>query len=181
MNAPVATDAPPAPAVADFEAIYRANVAGITMFFARRCGEPQAVADLTSETFVQAIGSLGSYDPRRGGARAWLFGIARHVYAGHCTRAANGNHAIAALAGHRELEPDEIEELASRIDDQRAGRELLARMSRLPELERVALELVELAGLAPREAARALDVSPAALRVRLFRARTRLRKEEDES
>jgi len=181
MNLPAATDAPPDPAVAEFEAIYRANVAGITAFFARRCGEPQAVADLTSETFVQAIGSLGSFDPRRGSARAWLFGIARHVYASHCARAANGNHAIAALAGHRELEHDEIEELASRIDDQLAGRELLARVSRLPEIERVALELVELAGLAPREAARALDVSPAALRVRLFRARTRLRKEEEPS
>jgi len=179
MNAPVATDAPPDAAVADFEAIYRANVAGITAFFARRCQEPQTVADLTSETFVQAIASLATFDPRRGSARAWLFGIARHVHAQHYARAAGGNHAIAALAGHRELEPDEIEELAARIDDQRAGRELLARMARLPELERVALELVELAGLPPREAARALDVSPAAFRVRLFRARTRLRKEEE--
>jgi RNA polymerase sigma-70 factor (ECF subfamily) len=52
-------------------------------------------------------------------------------------------------------------------------------VARLPELERVALELVELAGLAPREAAGALEISPAALRVRLFRARTRLRKEEE--
>ncbi len=177
MNAPAATDAPPDRAVADFEANYRANVAGITAFFARRCAEPQAVADLTSETFVQAIASLRSFDPRRGSARAWLFGIARHVYARHCTTAANGNHAIAALAGHRELEHDEIEELVTRIDGQRAGRELLARMARPPELERAALELVELAGLAPREAARALDISPAALRVRLFRARNRLRRE----
>ena len=49
--------------VADFEAIYRANVAGITAFFARRCGEPQAVGDLTSETFVQAIASLAAFWP----------------------------------------------------------------------------------------------------------------------
>jgi RNA polymerase sigma-70 factor (ECF subfamily) len=165
--------------VAAFEAIYRANVAGITAFFARRCAEPQAVADLTSETFVQAIASRAAFDPRRGSARGWLFGIARHVFAQHCARTANGRHAITALAGHRELEHDEIEELATRIDDQRAGRELIARVSRLPELERVALELVELAGLAPREAARALEVSPAALRVRLFRARARLRREEE--
>lgn len=175
------TDAPPDRAMGAFEAVYRANVAGVTAFFARRCGEPQAVADLTSETFVQAIGSLGSFDPRRGAARAWLFGIARHVYARHCERTANGNHALTTLAGHRELEYDEIEELAARIDDQRAGRELLARMARLPELERAAIELVDVDGLRPREAATVLKVSHGALRVRLFRARTRLRTTEETS
>jgi RNA polymerase sigma-70 factor (ECF subfamily) len=184
MSAPAPTartQSLPDQAVADFEAIYRANVAGITAFFARRCGEPQAVADLTSETFVQAIASLSSFDPHRGSARGWLFGVARHVYARHCDQAANGNHLVAALSGHRELDHDEIEELAARIDAQLAGRELLARMSRLPEPDRAVLELVELAELAPREAARALDVSPAALRVRLFRARNRLRRDGESS
>jgi RNA polymerase sigma-70 factor (ECF subfamily) len=174
-----ATVAPPDRAVVDFEAIYRANVGALTAFFARRCGEAQVVADLTSETFVEAIGSLASFDPRRGSARGWLFGIARHVYARHCERAANGSYALAALARHRELGEDETEELAARIDDQRAGRELLERLTELPELERAALELVDLDGLAPREAAAVLDISRGALRVRLFRARTRLRKAEE--
>jgi RNA polymerase sigma factor (sigma-70 family) len=176
---PAAIDAPPDRAVAEFEAIYRANVAGVTAFFARRCGEPQAVADLTSETFVEAIGSLRSFDPRRGTARAWLFGIARHVYAQHCQRTASGNHALAALAGHRELDEDEVEELAGRIDDQQTGRALLERLDSLPEPERAVLELVDLDGLPPREAAAVLNISHGALRVRLFRARTRLRKAEE--
>jgi RNA polymerase sigma factor (sigma-70 family) len=170
---------PPCRVVREFEAVYRANVAGLTAFFARRCHEPQSVADLTSETFVEAIASLGSFDPGRGTARSWLFGIARHVYARQCERTATGQQAVAALAGRRELDGDEIEELAARIDDQRAGRDLLERLQNLPEFERTALELVELAGLAPREAAGALGVSPAALRVRLFRARNRLRKEQE--
>ena len=180
MSAPPAIAAPPDPALRDFEAVYRANVAGVTAFFARRCVEPQAVADLASETFLEAISSMRSFDSKRGTARAWLFGIARHVYARHCERTANGHAAVAGLAGRRELGEDEIEELATRIDDQRAGRELLERLRALPELERTAVELVELAGLAPREAARALEVSPAALRVRLFRARNRLRKEQEQ-
>lgn len=178
---PAATDAPPDRAVTEFEAVYRANVAGVAAFFARRCGEPQAVADLTSETFVEAIGSLRSFDPRRGSTRAWLFGIARHVYAHHCQRTADGSQALAALAGHRELEEDEVEELAGRIDDQLTGRALLARIDSLPELERAALELVDLDGLTPREAAAALNISRGALRVRLFRARTRLRTTEEPS
>jgi RNA polymerase sigma-70 factor (ECF subfamily) len=168
---------PPDEAVAAFEAVYRANVAPITGYFARRCVDPQSVADLTSETFVQAIGSLPTFDPRRGSARAWLFGIARRVYARHCEQTANGRDAIVALAGRRPLADDELEALAARIDDQRAGRELLEAARRLSAVERGALELVDLAGLTPREAANTLGVSPGALRVRLARARKRLRTE----
>lgn len=36
----------------EFEAVYRDNVRQVTAFFARRCREPQEVADLTSQTFV---------------------------------------------------------------------------------------------------------------------------------
>jgi hypothetical protein len=68
-----------------------------------------------------------------------------------------------------------MDELAARIDAQRAGRELLARLARLSAVEREALELVDLAGLTPHEAASVLGVAPGALRVRLFRARRRLR------
>jgi RNA polymerase sigma-70 factor (ECF subfamily) len=162
-------------AVAQFEELYRENVAGITAYFARRCGEPQAVADLTSETFVQAIASLQTFDPRRGSARAWLFGIARRVYARHCEETVSARRAFAEVAGRRQLDDDMTEELAAKIDAEHRGRELLAAMRRLPALERAALEFVDIAGLTPREAAQALQISPGALRVRLFRARTRLR------
>jgi RNA polymerase sigma-70 factor (ECF subfamily) len=55
---------------------------------------------------------------------------------------------------------------------------LLERLRGLSPVDRTAVELVDLAGLTPKEAATALDVSPGALRIRLFRARARLRKEE---
>ena len=48
----------------------------------------------------------------------------------------------------------------------------------MPELERTAVELVDLAGLTPKEAAAALGVPRGVLRVRLFRARARLRREQ---
>ena len=165
-------------ALSEFEHIYLANVDALMGYFARRCAEPQTVADLTSETFVRAAGAFGSYDPRRGSARAWLFGIAAHVYARHCEQTAHGRDAVARLAGRRALDVDEIEELAGRIDAERAGRELIDRCSRLPELERAAAELVDLSGLTPKEAAAALGVSRVVLRKRLSRARARLRKED---
>jgi len=135
------------------------------------------VADLTSETFVRAVGGFGSFDPGRGSARAWLFGIAARVYAQHCERSANDRDAVARLARHSTLDVDDIDELTGRIDAERAGRALIERCSRLPALERAAVELVDLSGLTPKEAAAALGVSRVVLRKRLSRARTRLRKE----
>lgn len=168
---------PAGAALAEFEHVYRSNVDAVMAYFARRCAEPQTVADLTSDTFVRAAGAFESFDPGRGSARAWVFGIAGHVFARHCEQAANGREATSRLAGRRALESDEIEELVGRIDAERAGRALLERCSRLPELERAAVELVDVAGLTPKEAAAALGVSRVVLRKRLSRARARLRKE----
>jgi RNA polymerase sigma-70 factor (ECF subfamily) len=158
-----------------FEAVYRANVAALSAYFARRCSEPQTVADLTSETFLEAIESFRSFDARRGSPRAWLFGIAHHLYARHCATVADGRYAAVRLAAQLTLDDDETEQLAAKIDDQRAGRRLLERCARLPETDRAAIELVDLSGLSIAEAAVAPHTSSGALRVRLFWARARLR------
>ncbi len=168
----------PRGALAEFERLYRANVENVMSYFARRCGEPQTVVDLTSETFVRAAGAFETFNPRRGSGRAWLFGIAAHVYARHCAETANGRDAVARLAERRPLQIDEIDELAGRIDAERTGRALIERCRRLPEFERAAIELVDLAGFTPKEAAEALGVSRVVLRKRLSRARARLREEE---
>jgi RNA polymerase sigma-70 factor, ECF subfamily len=167
----------PGSALAEFERIYRGNVGAVTAYFARRRVDPQTVADLTSETIVRAAAGFGGFDPGRGSARAWLFGIARNVYAGYCEQMSNGSLAAARLAGLAELPADEIDELTDRIDAQSAGRELIARCGGLPALERAAVELVDLDGLTPKEAAAALGVRRGVLRMRLSRGRARLRKE----
>ena len=159
----------------EFEEIYRANVGAITAYFARRGRDPNLVADLTADTFVEAIRSFGGFDPRRGTARAWLFGIARRVYAQHLERSASTEAAARHLAGRRELDVDEVDELVHRIDAERGGRLLMRRWQRLPQTDRSAIELVDIVGLTPKEAAAVLGLSPGALRIRLFRARTKLR------
>src|ERR1700679_229146 len=90
-------------ALAEFEDVYRANVAPISAYFARRCSEPQTVADLTSETFVRGAAGFARFDPRRGSPRAWLFGIAGRVFASHCAAHANGVEMALRLAGDRPL------------------------------------------------------------------------------
>ncbi len=157
--------------------MYLRNVDVLMGYFARRCRDPQTVADLTSETFVRAVDGFSGFDPRRGSDRAWLFGIATRVFARHCEQSAGGRDAVTRLGGHRPLEEDEMDELAQRIDAERDGAVLLRRCEQLPALERAAIELVDLEELTPKEAALALGVSRVAFRKRLSRARSRLRKE----
>jgi RNA polymerase sigma-70 factor (ECF subfamily) len=168
---------PPTSPLEQFEQVYLRNVDVLMGYFARRCRDPQTVADLTSETFVRAVDGFASFDPRRGSDRAWLFGIAVRVFARYCEQSANGRDAVARLGGHRPLDEDEIEELAQRIDAEREGAALMRRCEQLPTVERAAIELVDLEELTPKEAALALGVSRVALRQRLSRARSRLRKE----
>jgi RNA polymerase sigma factor (sigma-70 family) len=167
----------PSSPLEEFEQVYLRNVDVLMGYFARRCRDPHTVADLTSETFVRAMDGFAGFDPRRGSDRAWLFGIAAHVFARHCEQSAGGRDAVARLGGHRTLDEDEIEELAERIDAEREGAALMQRYARLPAVERAAIELVDLEGLTPKEAALALGVSGVAFRKRLSRARSRLRKE----
>ena len=180
MNSPRSRPAPqhsgPAEgAVAGFETLYRANVTAVTAYFARRSAEPHTVADLTADTFVAAITSYATFDPRKGTARAWVFGIARRIYAAHCQEHGQQRSRVERLAGRRELAPDEIGELIDRIDAERAGRALVTGLTRLPASDRAVVELVDLAGLQPREAAQVLGLAPGTLRMRLLRARARLR------
>jgi RNA polymerase sigma-70 factor (ECF subfamily) len=160
----------------DFEGLYRSEVAAVMAFFARRSSDPQTVFDLTADSFVEAMRSFGSSPPARGSERPWLYAIARRVYAKHCEREARRQDAASRDDARRILDADETEEVAARIDAERDGRQLLAHLTRLSPLEREAVELVDLTGLTPNGAAAALGVSPGALRVRLFRARARLRK-----
>ncbi len=166
---------------AEFERIYRANVDAVTAFFARRSADPQTVADLTADTFVSVITSFATFDPRKGTARAWIFGIARRIYAAHCEAHSQQRDKVLRLAGRRELAPDQVGELLDRIDAERAGRALVSELTALSPLDRAVVELVDIAGLRAKEAANALGLAPGATRMRLMRARARLRKAASDS
>jgi RNA polymerase sigma factor (sigma-70 family) len=62
-----------------FAAFYRQLERPVLGFFMRATGRPELAADLTAETFARALEAVESYDPSRGRADQWLFGIARNV------------------------------------------------------------------------------------------------------
>ena len=64
-----------------FAVFYRRHVEDLVAFFMRRTRNAELAADLTAETFAAALVARARFDPGRGRASAWLFGIALHKLA----------------------------------------------------------------------------------------------------
>jgi len=164
-----------------FEAFYREQVEDLERFVARRVGDRERAADLTAEIFLAAIESADRYRPRRGTPKAWLYGIARIVVANDRRQRGRQRVGEERLRGGALLDQDDAARIDARIDAAARSRQLYAAMDRLPEAERAVLELVALDELAVAEAAAAAGLRPVTARVRLHRARRKLRAELDDA
>ena len=65
----------------EFTAFYRHFEHPVLGFFVNATGRSDLAADLTAETFARALEAVAAFDPKRGRADQWLFGIARNVLA----------------------------------------------------------------------------------------------------
>ena len=162
-----------------FERFYRQHVEAVQRFVARRVDDPYLAADLTADVFVAVIESAGTYRRSPGEPVAWMFGIARNVVAGERRRRAKEARATAHVRGRELVDEDDVAALQERIDGESAARALYRDLVELPEGERAVLELVALDGLSVGEAGQALGIGAVAARVRLHRARRRLRSRLD--
>jgi RNA polymerase sigma-70 factor, ECF subfamily len=160
-----------------FEIFYREHVDGIERFVSRRVGDRESAADLTAEIFLAAIDSAHRYQARLGTPKGWLFGIARVHVAGYARRRDRQRVGEERLRGSALLDEDDAARLDARIDAAAQSRRLYEAMDALPEAERAVLELVALDELGITEAAAAAGVRPVTARVRLHRARRKLRAE----
>jgi len=168
---------PPAAFVADtqaFEAFYLSHLRAVERFVARRVTDPQEAADLTADVFVAVIERSHTYDPRRGPASAWLYGVARNVVAEHGRRRARSLQAVSRVRGRALVDADSLSRIEERIDAERQAAGVLEAIADLPDDERAILELVAVDELTVTDAAVALGVKPGTARVRLHRARRRL-------
>jgi RNA polymerase sigma-70 factor (ECF subfamily) len=144
-----------------FEELFERQFDSIYGFLARRVG-PELGRDLASETFTRAFAARKRYDPARGEARAWLFGIASNLVRRHYRDEERRLRALARLDVRREETPPEEPRLA----------DALATLSRE---ERDPLLLFAWADLAYEEIATVLEVPVGTVRSRLHRARAHVR------
>jgi RNA polymerase sigma factor (sigma-70 family) len=160
-----------------FEAFYRQHVEGIQGFVARRVGDPEHAADLTAEVFLAAIGAAHQYRPARGAPKAWLYGIARTVVAADRRQIARQKTREERFRASAMLDENDAAQIEARIEAAAKLRQLYGAMDRLAGAERAILELVAIDELSLTEAATAVGVRPVTARVRLYRARRKLRAE----
>ena len=150
-----------------FRQVYAATFEPLLAYALRRVEQPADAADVVAETFLVAWRRRREI-PAGGEARLWLYGVARRVLANHHRGGVRRERLGQRLRQRLALATDPAEEVPQRL----AVRDALARLG---ELDREVLLLTVWEGLEPREAAAVLDVSPAAVRTRLSRARARLR------
>ena len=137
----------------------------------RRTDAPEDAADVVSEVFAVAWRRRAEV-PVPPEDRPWLFGVARLVLANQRRGLVRRTRLDSRLSLLTErMAPDPAELAAQRASE----RALLQALAALPERDRELLTLVAWDDLTPSEAATALGISAVTARVRLHRARRRLR------
>jgi RNA polymerase sigma-70 factor (ECF subfamily) len=146
----------------ELEDVFRAHQQAVFAYFYRVVGNGRDAEELTQETFVRACGAALRF---RGDSsvRTWLFGIARRVLL------------EASRAGLFERRPELPEQPSAPAGDPDERMDLERALASLGPGDREVLVMVDVLGFKPTEAAGLVGVSPDAMRVRLHRARGRLR------
>lgn len=151
-----------------FEAVYRELYAPICGYTLRRVRQPEDAAEVVAETFA-TLWRRFDRCPEGDELRPWLFGVARRVLAnqrrGERRRTALGER----LAAHVDRDAFDV------LGPTEETSELARAFARLSESDREVLSLVAWEGLTRDELAVALGTSRAVVRLRLHRARKRLR------
>jgi RNA polymerase sigma-70 factor (ECF subfamily) len=150
-----------------FEELFELHFDAIYGYLARRVG-PDLARDLASETFTRAFAGRGRYDPRHGGVRPWLFGIASNLLRRHYRDEERRLRALTRLG---------VRETGSPPEEPRPAEEprLAEALGALSADERDVLLLFAWAGFGYAEIATVLDVPLGTVRSRLHRAREHVR------
>ena len=166
------TSAGPAPL--DFDALYRGSRDDVYAYVVTLLRDSAAAEDVTAQAFERAFRKARSYDPDKGGPRAWLFGIARNAALDELRRRKRS----ATLT----LDPTDASAPAPEDAAERALARAAVRaaLGGLPPREREIIALKFHAGLDNAELAAVLGVSVSNAGTQLHRAMTKLRRAVDD-
>jgi RNA polymerase sigma factor (sigma-70 family) len=155
-----------------FRELYERYATQIYGYHLRRSRDPHAAHDLTAETFAQAWYSrLRFRDESNGSAGPWLFGIARHVLLVSVRQRRlelSASERLGILSGaDREAAAPPEETWLEGLDEALAS---------LPRAQQDAIRMRIVDDLTYDEAAARLDVTPEAVRARVSRGLSAVRK-----
>src|SRR5829696_9091473 len=162
-----------APAPLDFDALYRGARDDVYAYVVTLLHDRAAAEDVTAQAFERAFRKARTYDPGKGGARAWLFGIARHAALDELRRGKR----LATLVSEPVDPAAGPDEAAERALERAAVRDALAG---LPPRDREIVALKFHAGLDNAEIAVVLGVSVSNAGTQLHRAMAKLRRALDD-
>lgn len=154
-----------------FEQLFRETRADLLAYALRRTTDPEDAADVVAQTYLIAWEKLDTI-PRGHQARLWLFGVARNVLLRRADRQRSAHVLVERLA-------DELRR-AQATDERPEDARLAAvrtAVAALPVNQREILLLAAWDGLTPREIATVTATPVNLVRVRLHRARSRLKRQ----
>jgi RNA polymerase sigma factor (sigma-70 family) len=154
-----------------FGEFYCRHVVALERWLRSQTPDFSTAADLTAETFAQALVSVGRF---RGSsdedARAWLFGIARNLLRRYrrCGRAELAKTRRLGLSLDHDL--DELERVEREVDAAAHADELTDALQTLPDTQQQAIQLRVIDELDYTEAAALMGTSEQNARIRVSRA-----------
>jgi RNA polymerase sigma factor (sigma-70 family) len=154
-----------------FEQLFRETRDDLLAYVVRRSESAEDAADVLAETYLIAWRRLEAI-PQGERARLWLFGVARNLLLKGASRGRSRDSLVKRLAGElRSAQPTNAS-----VDDHRSAA-LASALASLPERDREILTLTAWEGLTPKQIAAVIGTSVNVVRVRLHRARARLKRD----
>jgi RNA polymerase sigma-70 factor (ECF subfamily) len=164
---------PPEHSRSIFEQLYRDTRTDLLAYILRRSRNAEDAADVLAETYLIAWQKLEKV-PQGERARLWLFGIARNLLMKGASRSRSGNALVERLANElRSVEPAHLP-----LENERRDA-LHAVLAALAVRDREILTMTAWEGLTPKQIAKVMGTSANVVRVRLHRARARLKRKLD--
>jgi RNA polymerase sigma factor (sigma-70 family) len=165
-------------AITAFAAFYRARHVEVYRYFHRQVLCPEIAADLTAETFAQALAHRDRYRAELGSREQWVFGIARNQLRMWARTGAAAERARRRL---RIMTPaftqSDVDSVAQAADLDALNPSVQEALDALPASDRMIVRLRIDERLEYPDIAQALGCSVGAARVRSSRALARLRRE----
>ncbi|GLZ77297.1 DNA-directed RNA polymerase sigma-70 factor [Actinorhabdospora filicis] len=157
-----------------FTVLFDRHAAALHRYCARRVGADLA-DDLVSETYLTAFRARHRFDPARGQALPWLYGICTNLLRRHRRDEARAYKMLARTGVDPLATTDGTDRSLDRVEASMSSRALAGALAALPAKQRDVLLLFAVADLSYPEIAAALSIPDGTVRSRLSRARNTVR------